>query len=184
MPARQKWSARVYRRHGAVVVGLDGNHDASAVFSQRTSRFDIRVGVDPQWIPASAGDGQSVADMGAQPANLQPNLVPATSWQDRSTPISRIAWPPDGAFVAGPVITIAGSAADTGGGVVGGVELSVDGGASWHPAKGVETWSYEWAVPAGVTSAVIMSRAADDTGNIEVPQSRVSIRVGTSLTNR
>jgi hypothetical protein len=167
--------------------GLDGNHDTERGLPvERTNRFDIRVGVDPRGEDPRVQQAtvNLFADMGAQPANLQPNLVPATSSQDRSTPISRIASPPDGAFVAGPVITIAGSAADTGGGVVGGVELSVDGGASWHPAKGVETWSYEWAVPAGVTSAVIMSRAADDTGNIEVPQSRVSIRVGTSLTNR
>jgi hypothetical protein len=33
-------------------------------------------------------------------------------------------------------VTISGTAADTGGGVVGGVEVSTDNGTSWHPATG------------------------------------------------
>ncbi len=34
--------------------------------------------------------------------------------------------------------------ADAGGGVVGGVEVSTDGGSTWHPATGRESWSYNW----------------------------------------
>ena len=47
---------------------------------------------------------------------------------------------------------LTGTAADAGGGRVGAVEVSVDGGASWHPADGRETWSYTWTPvrsPAG-----------------------------------
>ena len=39
-----------------------------------------------------------------------------------------------------------------GGGVVGGVEVSVDGGTTWHAAQGPPTWTYEW-FPAATGSA-------------------------------
>ena len=39
---------------------------------------------------------------------------------------------------------ISGTATDTGGGVVGGVEVSTDGGTTWHPATGRGTWTYTW----------------------------------------
>ena len=50
--------------------------------------------------------------------------------------------------------------------VIGGVEVSVDGGATWHPATGRQTWSYTW-VPDALGPATIKSRAVDDSGNIE-----------------
>ncbi|PYQ83302.1 MAG: hypothetical protein DMG03_14305, partial [Acidobacteria bacterium] len=73
-------------------------------------------------------------------------------------------------------INITGTASDVGG-VVGGVDVSVDGGATWHPADGRETWSYTW-IPAG-TSAVIRSRAVDDSGNLEVPGVGMSVAIQT-----
>src|SRR5262249_30596740 len=63
---------------------------------------------------------------------------------------------------------ITGTATDAGGGVVSAVEVSADGGTTWHPAIGTTNWTYSWAVPqAG--SATIRSRAADDSGNLETP---------------
>ena len=45
----------------------------------------------------------------------------------------------------GAQITITGTAADGGGGVVAGVEVSTDNGATWHPATtGTTNWSYTW----------------------------------------
>ena len=41
------------------------------------------------------------------------------------------------------VIVITGTAKDTGGGVVGGVEVTVDGGVTWRQATGREEWQYE-----------------------------------------
>ena len=53
-----------------------------------------------------------------------------------------------------------------GGGVVGGVEVSIAGGATWHPAEGTTRWSYSWTPATGGTP-VIRVRAVDDSGNIE-----------------
>ena len=40
---------------------------------------------------------------------------------------------------------ITGTATDgDGGGIVGGVEVSVDGGQTWHPATGRADWRYTW----------------------------------------
>ena len=73
------------------------------------------------------------ADMGAQPHALLPGLVAATASTDTHAPTATITAPP--ATVAdGSQITITGTATDTGGGVVGGVEVSTDGGSTWHPA--------------------------------------------------
>ncbi len=44
---------------------------------------------------------------------------------------------------------ISGTATDTGGGV-GGVEVSVDGGTTWHPASGRANWSYTWTPGIGL----------------------------------
>ena len=47
-------------------------------------------------------------------------------------------------------MTISGSASDAGSGVVAGVEVSTDNGATWHPAalttpaQQSVTWSYTW----------------------------------------
>jgi hypothetical protein len=63
---------------------------------------------------------------------------------------------------------------------VAGVEVSTDGGSTWHPATlatdGSGNWSYTWTA-AGSGSVVIKSRAADDSGNIETPGSGVTVNV-------
>ncbi len=87
------------------------------------------------------------ADMGVQPATLQPGL-------DRGERVDRLAAPTsidrrlrrrrDRSRAAVP-LTITGTATDADvSGAVGGVEVSVDGGATWHPAIGRESWSYTW----------------------------------------
>jgi hypothetical protein len=58
-----------------------------------------------------------------------------------------------------------GIASDTGGGVVAGVEVSVDDGRTWHPADGTVRWRYR--LESGKTAGVIRSRAVDDSGNLE-----------------
>jgi hypothetical protein len=108
------------------------------------------------------------ADMGVQPGSLQTGSVAAPS-SDTVAPTSTIASPAPGVTVtAGVPVTIRGTAADTGGGRVGGVEVSVDGGASWHPADGRESWSYTFT-PASTGQPAILSRAADDSGNLGPP---------------
>ncbi|HEX2713315.1 MAG TPA: N,N-dimethylformamidase beta subunit family domain-containing protein [Candidatus Acidoferrales bacterium] len=118
-----------------------------------------------------------LADMGAQPATLQPGLSPATRSTDTVAPTSTITSPQAGSTVAaGSTVTITGTAADPDG-VVAGVEVSTDGGATWHPASGRETWSYTWQVPAGETTT-LRSRAVDDSGNLEAPNAGISVTLG------
>jgi hypothetical protein len=116
-----------------------------------------------------------LADMGVQPTSLQRDLKPAEASEDRTAPQSRID-PPAGGLLPDTVAAITGTATDSGGGVVGGVEVSIDGGATWHPASGTERWSYSWRVPGDVEDATILSRAVDDSGNIEAPGPGVRIR--------
>src|SRR5258708_37435290 len=89
-----------------------------------------------------------LADMGVQPAALIMGLVSATASTDTTPPTSTITSPAPGTTVtAGSQVTVTGTAQDFGGGGVGGVEVSVDGGATWHPPAGREKWSYRFPAP-------------------------------------
>ena len=57
-----------------------------------------------------------------------------------------------------------GTATDVGGRVAG-VEVSTDGGATWHPATGTTAWSYTY-VQSGLGSTPVRVRAIDDSANI------------------
>ena len=110
-----------------------------------------------------------LADMGAQPATLQSGVVPAITSTDTTPPRSTIVSPAPGTIMsAGSPVTVSGTALDFGGGVVGGVEVSPDGGKTWHPAVGRENWSYT-LVPTNSGPINIQSRAVDDSGNLEIP---------------
>ena len=78
-------------------------------------------------------------------------------------------------------MTVTGTATDTGGGVVGGVEVSTDGGKTWHPASGVVgsttmNWNYSFVAPA-TGSYTIETRAVDDSLNLETPGKGMSYTV-------
>ena len=136
--------------------GLDGNHDGS-----------INPAPSPDMQQATVN---LLADMGVQPATLQAGLQPATQSADAAPPVSTITAPAAGTSVnSGGGVSITGTATDLGGGDVGGVEVSVDGGQTWHAAIGRENWTYSWT-PSVVGTAALMSRAVDDSGNLENPQ--------------
>ncbi len=142
--------------------GLDSNHDrGNAAPDANLQQATVNI----------------LADMNAQPTTLQPGLLPATASTDTTPPVSTIVSPTAGAKVtANTSVTITGTATDSGGGVVGGVEVSVDGGSTWHPATGRASWSYTWS-PTAPASLVIKSRATDDSGNVETPSAGVAITV-------
>ena len=124
-----------------------------------------------------------LADMGAQPASLMQGLTSATASTDTTPPASTITSPSQGAsFSDGSAVTISGNANDTGGGVVAGVEISTDGGSTWHPVTTMSaadtsvTWSYSW-IAHGSPSATIETRAVDDSGNLEKPGTGVTVNV-------
>ena len=131
--------------------GLDGNHDRGGS-TPNTAMQQATVNL--------------FADMGVQPGALQSGLSAATMSSDHVGPTTAITSPVNGAQIAsGSAVVITGTAADAGG-TVAGVEVSVDGGATWHRAAGRSPWSYTWS--AGTTGAVtIKSRGFDDSGNME-----------------
>src|SRR5882762_9168794 len=115
-----------------------------------------------------------LADMGVQPGSLQSGLLFASKSTDTTPPSSTITAPAAGSTLqTGTTVTITGTATDSGGGVVAGVEVLVDGGTTWHPATGRENWSYSWT-PLAAGSATIKSRSVDDSGNLEIPSAAVT----------
>jgi hypothetical protein len=121
-----------------------------------------------------------LADMAMQPANLQPDLRPAEPSADKTGPLAKILTPSPETVVAG-LLTVTGTATDRDG-VVAGVEVSVDGGATWHPAAGTDSWRYEWQVPATLDQATIVSRATDDSSNLGEVSPGVRVRSARSRT--
>jgi hypothetical protein len=144
--------------------GLDLNHDnptADTAPDRRIQQATVNL----------------FADMGVQPATLQAGLIAAAASTDTIAPTSTITSPAARpTFSVGQSVTIAGTAADTGGGFVAGVEVSTDNGTTWHPASGRESWTYTW-YPNVVGTTTVRSRAVDDSGNLETPSAGVSVTV-------
>ena len=146
---------------------LDANHDANYV--------TVPVNVNIQQATANL-----LADMTVQPATPQSYLFPASASTDTGAPTSTIIPPTTGSIPQYSLVTISGTATDTGGGVVGGVEVSVNGGTTWHPASGRANWSYTWTSGAS-GSVTIKSRAVDDSGNLETPGAGVTVTVNSGI---
>lgn len=144
--------------------GLDANHDrGNAAPDVRMQQATVNL----------------LADMGLQAATLQPGLVAAVASSDTSAPTATISSPAAGSTVAtGSTVTISGSATDSGG-AVGGVEVSVDDGATWKPANGRASWSFAWVAPGTPGSVTIRARAIDDSGNFSPTGTAVTVNVGT-----
>jgi hypothetical protein len=144
--------------------GLDSTHDDPAGLS---------TPVDTRMQQATVN---LFADMGVQPGSLQSGLIAASASTDNTPPSSTITSPTSGAIVqVGTLVTVSGTAVDTGGAVAG-IEVSFDGGSTWHPATGRGNWSFVWA-PNVAGSATLKSRAVDDSGNIETPGAGLSVMV-------
>ncbi len=149
--------------------GLESNHDGDAQNAPDSVMRQATVNL--------------FADMGVQPATLESDLVPGVQPHDTAAPTSTITSPSVSAtFANGSTVTITGTATDSGGGVVAGVEVSTDGGSTWHPVTTMSpadtsvTWSYTWSA-AGSGPVTIESRATDDDANIGSPSSGVSVTV-------
>ena len=164
----------LYRaRSGALVFGagtvqwswaLDSNHDRGSAAPD---------------VAAQQATVNLLADMGVQPTTLQAGLVAATASTDTVAPTSVITAPANNATVpVGSAVTVTGTASDTGGGRVGGVEVSTDNGTSWHRATGRESWTYSFT-PTANGSLRILSRAADDSANLETPSAGIAVTAGT-----
>ena len=109
--------------------GLDSNHDRGS------DAPDVRM---------QQATVNLFADMGVQPDSLQGGLVTAAASTDATPASSQVTAPTAGATLpSGSTFLVTGTASDSGG-LVGGVEVSTDGGATWHRATGRASWSYSW----------------------------------------
>ena len=143
--------------------GLDDTHDGSAP-----------IGIDVNMRQATVN---LFADMGVQPVSLQAGLLPASASSDVTRPTSTITSPAAGASIpVGSSVTIQGTASDVGG-VVGGVEVSTDGGTTWRAATGRGSWTYLWAASGAAGPVTIRSRAVDDSGNLETPSPGTTVNL-------
>jgi hypothetical protein len=151
-----------------------------------TNAWDIGT-TDPSGPPVDPNMQQFtvnlLGEMSAQPESLAPGLTMPTPSTDTTPPTSTITAPQAGeTFQDGSQVTISGSASDAGGGVVAGVEVSTDNGATWHPAtlttpaEQSVNWSYTWAAH-GYPSTTIKSRAVDDSANLETPAAGVKVNI-------
>ncbi|MCK1590070.1 DUF4082 domain-containing protein [Bradyrhizobium sp. 169] len=145
--------------------GLASNHDGPA------------TPVDPNVQQAMVN---LFADMGVQPATLQTNLTAATRSTDATAPTSGITNLSAASVVEGQSITVTGTATDAGGKIAG-VEVSTDGGTTWHPASSNVgsanvTWSYTFVTgPQGTYN--LKTRAVDDSLNLGTPGAGVAYTV-------
>jgi methionine-rich copper-binding protein CopC len=149
--------------------GLESDHDGDTNNAPDTAMQQATVNL--------------FADMGAQPATLESDLLRAPASNDKTAPTSAITSPSAGAtYTNGATVTVTGTAADTGGGVVAGVEVSTDGGSTWHPVTSMSaaatsvTWSYTWSA-TGSGPVTIKSRATDDSENTGAPSAGVPVTV-------
>lgn len=159
--------------------GLDAHHDTdTGIPPERANEHGTRVGVDPHAPDRNIQQAtiNLFADMGIQPSTLQDDLVPASASTDSDPPNSTIHVPAVGAILSQEALIVRGGAVDVGGGVVAGVEVSVDSGQTWHPANGREAWNYQW-LPEETGSVTILSRAVDDSGNLEQPGKGVTVTI-------
>jgi len=150
--------------------GLDANHDLNWLGV-----------VDGTGDPTPSTDMKQatvniLADQGAQPVTLDATLTVAAKSTDTTAPTSTITSPTSGAtFTNGAIVTVTGTAADVGGKVAG-VEVSLDGGTSWHPATGRGSWSYTGSF-SGNSATSVRVRATDDSGNIQSATTQVPVTV-------
>ncbi|HVU15399.1 MAG TPA: DUF4082 domain-containing protein [Candidatus Didemnitutus sp.] len=174
-PATAKHSLTLYRApSGALVFGAGTVQWAWGLDDQHDN------GNNPPDPAMQQATLNLLADMNVQPTTMQPGLVSASASTDTIAPSSVITGPTDGASIsAGTPVTVTGTASDTGGGIVWGVEISIDGGTTWFPTTGRANWSYTFT-PWLIGSLTIQTRAVDDSGNIETPSAGISVTVAGS----
>ena len=145
--------------------GLDDDHDR---------------GDDPAIPAVQQATMNLLSDMGVSPGSPQPELVVSGPSTDTVAPTVTVTAPTAGSVVPAGTVTVQGTAADVGGGAVGAVEVSTDGGATWHPAEGWTTWSYSFPSGAQGTSWTVRVRAVDDSFNVGAASS-VAFTVGAQV---
>ena len=131
--------------------GLDSHHDGDG------------AAADPRIRQATVN---ILADMDAPATTIANGLTASTKSSDTTPPTVTVSEPTSGSTIPqGSLVTVKGTASDTGGRVAG-VEVSMDSGASWHPAAGASSFTYK-GVLYGSGPGAIQVRAIDDSANIQ-----------------
>ncbi|HXT08591.1 MAG TPA: DUF4082 domain-containing protein, partial [Roseiarcus sp.] len=162
---------------GALVFGAGSVYWSFGLSDQHDVVGAVAPPVDPNVQQAMVNE---FAAMGVQPQTLQANLVLAQAPTDHTPPVSTITNVSSLTPVEGQTVTVTGTATSASN-VIGGVMVSTDGGATWHPANtGVGsssvTWSYTFdAGAAGIHE--LESQAIDGNVNIETPSDGVNYTV-------
>jgi hypothetical protein len=91
-------------------------------------------------------------------------------------PTSTIADPLNSTVLTGTSYAITGTANDCVGSGVQQVEVSTTDGQTWNLATGTNAWSYFWSLPMN-GSYTIKSRATDNSGNVETPNTGVTVTI-------
>ena len=156
--------------------GLDADHD------EDTRETNQNTATDPNVQQAMVN---LLVDMGVFPGSIQGTLK-VTNPVDTTPPTgSTITFPANNANLPqNQTVTITGTTLPDVGGVVAVVDVSTDGGTTWHPATGTgtgttpwSTWSYSWT-PSLSGPTTIIARATDDNVNTEVSGPSISVTVG------
>ncbi len=136
--------------------GLDINHDY------------LPFPLNPPSLDMQQATYNILYDMNSFPASKQANIVTASPSADFLAPTTIITSPLHTASVPGSFITISGTSSDNGGGVLAGVEISIDNGATWNNTTGTTNWSYTFH-QTDFSPITIKVRGWDDVFNVEVP---------------
>ena len=108
------------------------------------------------------------ADMGIQPTTLDASLLLATQSTDFTKPTSTITSPSLARASWRARVSPSPEPLDLGGGVIAGIEVSVDGGLTWFKARAGRAGPT--LERAGEWHLQIKSRAVDDSLNMETPR--------------
>ena len=120
------------------------------------------------------------ADMGVQPGTLMSGLINSTQSTDIIGPTTTITAPANGTVItAGTAVTISGTATDTGGGVIGGVEVQfgrrTDVASRQRPSQLVPDLGADAARSRTVDSSA--RGPTDDSGNLGLSSPAVNVTV-------
>ena len=141
--------------------GLSSQHDASPDGNTTATDPDVQQAMVNLF-----------ANMGVQPGTLQSTLVQATQQTDTTPPTSKITDVSSTNVTEGSVVTVTGTATAVGDKVAA-VEISTDGGQTWHQTSGqigatTVNWTYTFQASAPGTYS-IETRATSDALYTETP---------------
>ncbi len=172
-PGRETHHATLYRASSGALVFATGTVQWSFGLDSVHSSDQVPDNRDMQQATMNV-----LADMGVQPTTPQSDLVASPASDDTLAPVSTITSPVTGdRFAVGDPLVVRGTAVDSGGGVVAGVEVSLDGGSTWRRAVGADTWSYATTIRRDPGDLVIRCRAVDDSANLETPGPGATVEV-------